>query len=80
MEKTTENPKEEKVEKKKEGLVINPNKFENNTGGDIDYQKIVNMFGCKQVDKALLERFQKLTGQEPHHFLKRDIFFAYRYC
>ena len=65
-------------EDKKPDLIINPNKFENNSGKGIDYEKVIKMFGCKRIDKALLERFEKVTGREPHHFLRREIFFTHR--
>ena len=78
MEKKEESKPKESKENKKEELVINPNEFQNNSGGEIDYFKIIKMFGCKHVDAPLLERIEKLTGHKPHHFLKRNIFFAYR--
>jgi len=44
----------------------------------IDYDKIVDQFGTRRVDQALLERFEKLTGKRPHIFLRRGIFFSHR--
>lgn len=75
-----ENNKESNEQKQtKPELIINPNTFENNSGKGIDYEKVINMFGCKRIDKALLERFEKVTGTKPHHFLTREIFFSHRY-
>lgn len=45
---------------------------------DIDYSKLVNEFGTRLIDQTLLDRFKKLTGHEPHHLLKRGIFFSHR--
>lgn len=45
--------------------------------GDVDYKRLVSEFGIKEIDKALLERIKKQTG-EIHHFLTRKIFFAHR--
>ncbi|CAL4131282.1 unnamed protein product, partial [Meganyctiphanes norvegica] len=47
-----------------------------NTG--IDYDKLIDRFGSQRIDQALLDRFQTVTGQKPHHFLTRGIFFSHR--
>ncbi|RKP27868.1 tryptophan--tRNA ligase, cytoplasmic [Syncephalis pseudoplumigaleata] len=44
----------------------------------IDYDKLIAQFGTRHIDAALLERFEKLTGQPPHLFLRRGIFFSHR--
>ena len=44
----------------------------------IDYDKLVDQFGTKRIDQALLERFERLTGHKPHVFLKRGMFFSHR--
>ncbi|KAK1445830.1 tryptophanyl-tRNA synthetase [Colletotrichum melonis] len=44
----------------------------------IDYKKIVDEFGTKLIDDALLERFERVTGHRPHHFLRRQIVFSHR--
>ncbi|XP_017762946.1 PREDICTED: tryptophan--tRNA ligase, cytoplasmic-like [Eufriesea mexicana] len=48
----------------------------NETG--IDYDKLIKRFGSSKIDEELLARFEKITGQEPHHFLRRGIFFSHR--
>ena len=45
----------------------------------IDYDKLVDQFGTRRVDAAVLERFERLTGQRPHIFLRRGMFFSHRY-
>ena len=72
--------KESKPEPKKEEdeIIINPNKFVNNSNKDIDYQKIVTQFGLKTIDDKLMTRIETLTKIPPHHFLTRGIFFAHR--
>lgn len=45
----------------------------------IDYDKLVDQFGTRRVDAALLERFERLTGQRPHIMLRRGMFFSHRY-
>ncbi|KAJ7273047.1 hypothetical protein C8J57DRAFT_1316406 [Mycena rebaudengoi] len=44
----------------------------------IDYDKLIDQFGTRRVDPALLERFEKLTGHKPHIFLRRGMFFSHR--
>ncbi|KAG6850599.1 tryptophan--tRNA ligase [Arthromyces matolae] len=44
----------------------------------IDYDKLVDQFGTRRVDEALLARFEKLTGHRPHVFLRRGMFFSHR--
>ncbi|KAI0009590.1 tryptophanyl-tRNA synthetase [Xylariaceae sp. FL0662B] len=44
----------------------------------IDYQKLVEDFGTKLIDKAMLERFERVTGHKPHRFLRRQIVFSER--
>ncbi|MBW6451331.1 MAG: tryptophan--tRNA ligase [DPANN group archaeon] len=45
--------------------------------GDIDYDKVVKDFGVQIIDKKLLERIKKHTG-ELHPTLRRNLFFAHR--
>ena len=44
----------------------------------IDYNKLVEEFGTKLIDQALLDRFERLTGHKPHRFLRRKIVFSER--
>ncbi|PIK51377.1 putative tryptophan--tRNA ligase, cytoplasmic [Apostichopus japonicus] len=44
----------------------------------VDYDKLIEKFGSKRIDKALLKRFEKVTGHKPHHMLSRGIFFSQR--
>ncbi|CAE7207271.1 unnamed protein product [Rhizoctonia solani] len=38
----------------------------------INYDKLIDKFGTRRIDAALLERFEKLTGHKPHPLLRRD--------
>ncbi len=40
--------------------------------------ELVEEFGTKLVDEALLERFERVTGQKPHRFMRRGIVFSHR--
>lgn len=44
----------------------------------IDYSKLIAQFGTKAIGDELLTRFKNVTGQEPHYFLKKGIFFSER--
>ncbi|KAG6854594.1 tryptophan--tRNA ligase [Blastosporella zonata] len=44
----------------------------------IDYDKLIDQFGTRRVDDALLARFERLTGKRPHVFLRRGMFFSHR--
>lgn len=44
----------------------------------IDYDKLIRQFGTKKITEETLQRFQDVTGHEPHQFLKRGVFFSER--
>lgn len=44
----------------------------------IDYDKLIKKFGSSKIDEELIQRFEKVTGQKAHHFLRRGIFFSHR--
>merc|ERR1719356_167272 len=46
--------------------------------GAVDYDKLVNEFGCSRIDSALIERFGRLTGKRAHPLLRRGIFYTHR--
>ena len=43
-----------------------------------NYRRLIDQFGTKEIDQALLNRFQKLSRLPLHHFLKRGVFFSHR--
>jgi len=44
----------------------------------IDYDKLIDQFGCSKISPELLAKMERLTGQKPHHLLRRGIFFSHR--
>lgn len=44
----------------------------------INYDTLIQQFGTKRIDEALLERFEKVTGSKPHPLLRRGLFFSHR--
>ncbi|NP_001148802.2 Tryptophan--tRNA ligase, cytoplasmic [Zea mays] len=60
-----------------EEQVVNPWEVSAGKGG-IDYDKLVDQFGCQRIDDALVDRIARLTARPPHCFLRRGLFFAHR--
>jgi tryptophanyl-tRNA synthetase len=58
--------------------VVTPWDVVGSSQSGVDYNKLVDRFGCQRLDQSLLDRFTKIVGQPPHHFLRRGIFFAHR--
>lgn len=46
--------------------------------GKIDYDKLIDKFGCQRLDQSLIDRVHRLTSRPPHVFLRRGVFFAHR--
>ncbi|CCK73412.1 tryptophan--tRNA ligase WRS1 NDAI_0G04270 [Naumovozyma dairenensis CBS 421] len=44
----------------------------------IDYDKLIQKFGTKPVNQETLERFERVTGHKPHHFMQKGYFFSER--
>merc|ERR1719507_2944954 len=57
---------------------VNPWDVKASSDKGIDYDKLIVKFGSSAVDKALLERLERVTGKKPHHFLRRGVFFSHR--
>jgi tryptophanyl-tRNA synthetase len=58
--------------------VVNPWEVSAKDGGKIDYDKLIDKFGCQRLDESLIDRVQRLTSRQPHVFLRRSVFFAHR--
>ncbi|KAJ9603840.1 tryptophan--tRNA ligase [Cladophialophora chaetospira] len=44
----------------------------------VDYDKLIRDFGATPISPELLERFERVTGQKPHRFLRRAIVISHR--
>lgn len=44
----------------------------------VDYDKLIVRFGSSKIDTELVDRIEKVSGQKPHRFLRRGIFFSHR--
>ncbi|KAH0972094.1 hypothetical protein GBA52_024250 [Prunus armeniaca] len=61
-----------------EEQVVNPWTVSAKGGGKIDYDKLIDQFGCQRIDQSLVDRIHRLTSRAPHVFLRRGVFFAHR--
>eukprot|EP00239_Pterosperma_sp_CCMP1384_P002346 CAMPEP_0197848454 /NCGR_PEP_ID=MMETSP1438-20131217/8785_1 /TAXON_ID=1461541 /ORGANISM="Pterosperma sp., Strain CCMP1384" /LENGTH=429 /DNA_ID=CAMNT_0043460715 /DNA_START=80 /DNA_END=1369 /DNA_ORIENTATION=+ len=61
-----------------DGQVVTPWEVAAESEGGIDYGKLVKRFGCSNIDQALVDRMEKLTGVPAHPLLRRGVFFAHR--
>ncbi|AGO11882.1 AaceriADR117Wp [[Ashbya] aceris (nom. inval.)] len=51
---------------------------ENGVAQAIDYEKLLKQFGTKPMSEETLARFTAVTGHEPHHFMRKGVFFSER--
>lgn len=58
--------------------VVTPWRVEGDREKGIDYQKVIEKFGCQEVDDKLLTKIKGVTGADPHFLFKRKIVFAHR--
>ncbi|KAK8967669.1 hypothetical protein KSP40_PGU018094 [Platanthera guangdongensis] len=61
-----------------ESQVVSPWEVSARAGGKIDYDKLIEKFGCQRLDQSLINRVERLTSSRAHVFLRRGVFFAHR--
>lgn len=59
-----------------DGQVVTPWDVEAENG--VDYDKLIDTFGCTKIPPELIERMERLTGQRAHRYLRRGYFFSHR--
>lgn len=57
---------------------VDPWTVQTSSAKGIDYDKLIVRFGSTKIDKELINRIERATGQRPHRFLRRGIFFSHR--
>ncbi|CAL1155879.1 unnamed protein product [Cladocopium goreaui] len=57
--------------------VVTPWEVEAGDDG-VDYDKLIETFGCQPITAEQIERIEKLTGKRAHRFLRRGLFFSHR--
>ncbi|XP_037029167.1 tryptophan--tRNA ligase, cytoplasmic [Bradysia coprophila] len=58
--------------------VVDPWNVASTSDAGVDYDKLIERFGCSKVDSELVARLEKLAGQPVHHLIRRGIFFSHR--
>ena len=51
-------------------------KAKDDTG--IDYEKLIDKYGCYPIPQELIERLERAIGERAHRFIRRGIFFCHR--
>lgn len=44
----------------------------------VDYEKLIDQFGCEAITDEQIARIERLTGKPAHRFLRRGLFFSHR--
>jgi tryptophanyl-tRNA synthetase len=61
-----------------EDFVVNPYTISSASNKEIDYDKLIQKFGCYHLNEDLVKRMEKITNQPAHYFIRRGIFFSHR--
>jgi tryptophanyl-tRNA synthetase len=69
-------PNDQPIQPKEQ--IVKPFTIEAADEPGVDYNKVVEQFGTHLIDQATLDRFEKLTGQKAHRYLRRGLFFRQR--
>ncbi|NXT69648.1 SYWC protein, partial [Chaetops frenatus] len=64
--------------KEEEEDLVDPWNVQTSNAKGVDYDKLIVRFGSSKIDTDLINRIERATGQKPHHFLRRGIFFSHR--
>ncbi|ERN20191.1 hypothetical protein AMTR_s00066p00115140 [Amborella trichopoda] len=65
-------------QEEEEDQIVNPFQVTVKKGEKIDYDKLIDKFGCQRLDPSFVERVERVTSRPPHVFLRRGVFFAHR--
>jgi tryptophanyl-tRNA synthetase len=57
--------------------IITPFKIEAGEVG-VDYERLIEQFGCERMTPDHVRMFEEVTGHKPHRLLRRGIYFAHR--
>jgi tryptophanyl-tRNA synthetase len=63
---------------KDDGDIVTPWDVSATSEKGVDYDKLIVKFGCRKLEKDLIERMEKLSGKPVHPMLRRGLFFAHR--
>jgi len=74
-EQTNSSFQENNTQNQKEEATVTPWSVD---GGEINYNKLIEEFGCSFITPEIIDKIERLTGQVAHRFLRRNIFFSHR--
>jgi tryptophanyl-tRNA synthetase len=76
VDKAEEKPQEEVQEQTEDIVTAFEIKASSKSG--IDYNKLIDKYGCYKITAELIAKIEKLTGKPAHRFIRRGIFFCQR--
>ena len=59
-----------------EGDTVTPWNIEAKDDTGIDYDKLIDKYGCFPITPELIERLERAIGEKAHRFIRRGIFFC----
>lgn len=59
--------------------IVTPWSVSTSSSSGINYEKLIEKFGCRPLGQDLVDRIEKLTGKRAHAMLRRGFFFAQRF-
>jgi tryptophanyl-tRNA synthetase len=73
-----EERKEEKKHQEQVEDVVSAFTIQAASDKGIDYDKLLDKFGCYAMTEEMRAKIEKCTGKKPHRFIRRNIFFCHR--
>ena len=70
--------KEETVAPEVEEDTVTPFNIEAKDDTGIDYDKLIEKYGCFPITPELIARLERAIGERAHRFIRRGIFFCQR--
>ncbi|XP_053993663.1 tryptophan--tRNA ligase, cytoplasmic-like [Hylaeus volcanicus] len=58
--------------------IITPWTVETETEKGVDYDRLIQCFGCSKITETLITRIENLTKKKAHYLLRRGFFFSHR--
>ena len=66
----------EEAEEGGDGDTVTPWNIEAKDDTGIDYDKLIDKYGCFPITPELIERLERAIGEKAHRFIRRGIFFC----
>jgi tryptophanyl-tRNA synthetase len=76
VEPTPEEIKEQITEETED--IMTPFEIKATSDKGIDYDKLIEKYGCSAMTPEIIKRIEDLTGKPVHRFIRRGIFFCQR--